>query len=94
MPTALARRSLPPKPEARKDLPINSEYEEKVKVLLRYAMAQRGVSVEELAVRLRAMGVEISVGGLANKISWGGFGGGFLLQCMDALEINLAVLPR
>lgn len=94
MPTALARRSLPPKPEARKDLPINSEYEEKAKALLRYAMAQRGVSVEELAVRLRAMGVEISAGGLANKISRGGFGGGFLLQCMDALEINLAVLPR
>jgi hypothetical protein len=40
------------------------------------------------------MGVEISAGGLANKISRGGFGGAFLLQCMEALDINLVALPR
>jgi len=32
--------------------------------------------------------------GLANKISRGGFGGAFLLQCMEAMDINLAPLPR
>jgi len=90
----LSRRKLPPKPEARKAVPINVEYEEKVKALLRYAMAQKGVDLEELAKRLTKMGVEISVGGLANKISRGGFGGAFLLQCMEALDINLAPLPR
>lgn len=76
MPTkTLVRKSPPPKPEARKDVPINVEYEEKVKALVRYAMAQKGVDLDELAKRLNKMGVEISAGGLANKISRGGFGG-------------------
>lgn len=90
----LKKRSLPPKPEARKEIPINAEYEEKAKALLRYAMAQKGVGVDELARRLNEMGVEISAGGLANKISRGGFGSAFLLQCMEALGINLVALPR
>jgi hypothetical protein len=37
MSAALARKSPPPKAEARKDNPINTEYEEKAKALLRYA---------------------------------------------------------
>lgn len=57
-------------------------------------MAQKGVGVDELAERLNAMGVEISPGGLANKISRGGFGSAFLLQCMEALEVNIVTLPR
>lgn len=84
----------PPMPEPRKEIPVNVEYEEKAKGLLRYAMSQRGVGPEELAERLNKLGVEISAGGVANKISRGGFSSMFLLQCMDALEINLATLPR
>lgn len=90
----LKPRSHPPRSEARKAVPINAEYEEKAKALLRYAMAQKAVSLEEMAKRLNEMGVDISVGGLANKISRGGFTGAFLLQCMEALDINLAPLPR
>jgi len=88
------RKKLPPKPEARKGIPINAQYEEKAKALLRYAMAQKGISIEDLAKRLEDMGIEISAGGLANKISRGGFGSAFLLQCMEALEVNLVALPR
>jgi hypothetical protein len=96
MPTATLKKkkALPPKPEARKALPVNSEYEEKAKALLRYAMSQRGVGPDELAERLNKMGIDISAGGVANKISRGGFSSMFLLQCMDALEINVATLPR
>lgn len=90
----LIKRSPPPKAEARKDNPINAEYEDKAKALLRFAMSQRGVTPEELADRLGKMGVDISPGGLANKISRGGFSSAFLLQCMEALDINLAALPR
>jgi hypothetical protein len=89
-----SRRSAPPKPEARKASPINAEYEEKAKALLRYAMSQKGVGPEELAASLAAIGVEISPGGLANKISRGGFSAAFLLQCMAALDINLVPLPK
>jgi hypothetical protein len=90
----VTKKRLPPKPEPRKATPINVEYEEKAKAMLRYAMAQKGVDLDELAKRLNKMGVEISAGGLANKISRGGFGGAFMLQCMEALDINLAPLPR
>ena len=92
--TEPAKKTLPPKPEPRKDTPINAEYEEKAKALLRYAMVQKGVGVEQLAERLQAMGIQISAGGLANKISRGGFSSAFLLQCMEAMNINLATHPR
>lgn len=95
MTTTLAKRAkLPPKAEPRKAAPINVEYEEKAKALLRYAMAQKGQDIEGLAKLLNDMGVDISPGGLANKISRGGFGGAFLLQCMEALDVNLVALPR
>jgi hypothetical protein len=92
--TALAKRSLPPKAEARKDNPVNAEFEEKAKALLRYAMVQKGIGIDELAALLEKMGVQISAGGLANKISRGGFSSAFMLQCMEAMGINLAPLPR
>jgi hypothetical protein len=92
--SALTKRSLPPRAEVRKDNPVNTEYEEKAKALLRYAMSQKGIGVEDLAASLQEMGVQISAGGLANKISRGGFSSAFLLQCMEAMSINLATLPR
>ena len=84
----------PPKPEPRKALPINAEYEDRAKALLRFAMSQRNLGPDELSERLNKMGVDISSGGVANKISRGGFSSAFLLQCMEALDINLATLPR
>jgi hypothetical protein len=94
MTAATKTRPEPPKAEPRKHNPINAEYEEKAKALLRYAMSQRGVSPEELARRLGEMGVQITGRGLENKISRGGFSAAFILQCMEALEINIAALPR
>jgi len=44
-----------------------------------------GVTVEQLTARLALIGVDMSSGGVANKISRGGFSSAFLLQCMDAL---------
>jgi len=88
------KKAAPPKPTARKDNPINAEYEDKAKALLKYAMSLKGVGIDQLSERLNDMGVEISAGGLANKISRGGFSSMFMLQCMDAMDINLAALPR
>lgn len=89
-----SKKSAPPKPSARKDDPINAEYEEKAKALVKFAMSQRGVDLDGLAEHLASMGVSISPGGLANKISRGGFSAAFLLECMEALDINVATLPR
>lgn len=79
-------KTLPPKPTPRKDNPINAEYEKKAQQMIRDAMRGADVTIAELAERLNAMGVEISSGGMANKISRGGFSAAFLLQCLDALN--------
>ena len=88
------QRSFPPKPEARKDNPVNTQYEERAKALLRYAMSQKGIGYDDLATHLGKMGIQITARGLENKISRGGFSSAFLLQCMEAMGINLAALPR
>ncbi|WP_375593587.1 DUF6471 domain-containing protein [Algihabitans albus] len=92
--TTKAKKTKPPKPSARKDNPVNVEYEKKAKELVKYAMSQRSADWEALANNLNALGVEITPRGLENKISRGGFSAAFALQCMEALEINLAALPR
>ena len=87
-------RPSPPVPTARKDNPINSEYEDRAKELLREAIKARGVTIDELTHRLAKIGVEMSSGGVANKISRGGFSSAFLLQCMEALNMGLKIERR
>jgi Domain of unknown function (DUF6471) len=86
------KRPLPPMPEARKALPINSEYEDKAKTLLRSMLTDTGNDYEALAAKLNAMGIEISARGLENKISRGGFSAAFLLQCSSALNADVKVV--
>lgn len=81
------KSSPPPKPEARKALPINAEYEDKAKALLRSMLTETGNDYEALAEKLNAMGIEISARGLENKISRGGFSAAFLLQCREAIGL-------
>ena len=88
------KASPPPKPEARKALPINAEYEDKAKTLLRSMLTETGNDYDALAVKLNAMGIEISARGLENKISRGGFSAAFLLQCADALGVERPHLAR
>lgn len=83
------KRPLPPPPEARKALAINVQYEERAKAMIRAMLADTGNDYEALAVKLNAMGVEISARGLENKISRGGFSAAFLLQCTDALKSTI-----
>ena len=84
------KRPPPPAPEARKARPINAEYEDKAKLMLRAMLADTGNDYEALADKLNAMGIEITGRGLENKISRGGFSAAFLLQCMDAIGRELA----
>lgn len=84
----------PPRPKARKTSPITSKYEDRAKEILRDAIAKRGVTIPELTERLAAIGVEMSSGGVANKISRGGFSSAFMLQCMEALDLELRAQDR
>lgn len=94
MQTETLERSSPPKPQPRKETPINKQFEDKAKDLVRGAMKHRSVDIETLHGKLSDMGVEISKGGLANKISRGGFSSAFLLQCLEALEIDVSAIPK
>ena len=88
------KRPSPPTPTARKANPINAKFEDKAKDLLREAMSSKGVTVDQLTERLAAIGVEMSSGGVANKISRGGFSSAFLLQCMDALGLQIEAIQK
>ncbi len=83
------KRAAPPKPKARKNTEVNVVFEDKAKDMVRDAMKAQGVTVDQLTERLALIGVEMSSGGVANKISRGGFSSAFLLQCMDALGVEV-----
>lgn len=91
---AKSKKSAPPKPSARKDNPVNAQYENEAKLAIKYGMSLRKADYAALAANLNALGVEISVKGLENKISRGGFSAAFFLQCMEALELNLTPAKR
>lgn len=81
----------PPKPVARKNTAVNLAFEGKAKDLVREAMKEKGVSVDQLTARLTQIGVKMSSGGVANKISRGGFSSAFLLQCLAAMDLEIKV---
>lgn len=89
-----AARVSPPTPTPRKDSPVNAEYENNAKRFLREAMSKSGITIEQLTERLAGIGVEMSRGGVANKISRGGFSAAFFLQCVEALDAELKLIAR
>jgi hypothetical protein len=62
-----------------------AEWAEEVKRLLRAEMARRGITYEELAQRLAALGVRDTAVNLRNKVARGRFSAVFLVQCLRAL---------
>ena len=90
--TAKRKSSPPPKPEARKSLPINVKYEDKAKALLREYLAKTDNDYASLAEKLNGMGIEITARGLENKVSRGSFSAAFLLQCFEALNTSTVQL--
>ncbi len=78
-------RPKPPTPTARKDDPVNLEYETLAKNLLKGELKRRGVTYAQLAEKLAEIGVQENERNLNNKISRGGFSAAFLLQCLRAI---------
>jgi hypothetical protein len=62
------------------------EWAEDVKRLLRAEMARRGVTYDELAQRLAAIGVRDTAVNLRNKVARGRFSATFLVQCLTAMD--------
>lgn len=61
------------------------DWAEDVKRLLRAEMTRRGVTYEDLAERLAAIGVRDTAVNLRNKVARGRFSAVFLVQCLRAI---------
>ena len=69
-----------------KNSPLNVQFEEKAKNLLKGELKRKGVTYAQLAEKLGAMGISETERNLNNKISRGGFSAAFLIQCLTAIE--------
>ncbi len=63
----------------------NSEWESRVKGLLKAELKRRNVSYAQLVEKLAAIGVVDSEPNIRNKMSRGKFTAVFLIQCLEAI---------
>jgi hypothetical protein len=68
-----------------RQMPTNSEWETKVKGLLKGELKRRGVTYQQLVEKLAAIGVVDSEPNIRNKLARGKFTAVFLLQCLKAI---------
>jgi hypothetical protein len=66
----------------------DTEWQARVKGMLKSELKRKNISYRELAERLAAMGVHDSERNIANKISRGGFTAVFLVQCLEAVGVS------
>lgn len=66
-------------------MPTNTEWETKVKGLLKGELKRRGVTYAQLVDKLAAVGVVDSEPNIRNKLARGKFTAVFLLQCLEAI---------
>jgi len=66
----------------------DTEWEAKVKGLLKAELKRRNVSYAQLVEKLAAIGVVDSEPNIRNKLSRGKFTAVFLLQCLEAIGAN------
>lgn len=76
-----------------KDDPLNQEFENRAKNLLKAELKRQGITYSDLAKRLTAMGLQENERNLTNKISRGSFTTAFFLMCMDAISTTSLQLP-
>lgn len=65
-----------------------TEWQTRVKNLLKGELKRRGVSYADLVQKLEKIGVHETERNIANKISRGGFTAVFLVQCLEAIGAN------
>jgi hypothetical protein len=63
----------------------NSDWETKVKGLLKGELKRRGVTYAQLVDKLAALGITDSEPNIRNKLARGKFTAVFLVQCLEAI---------
>lgn len=69
-------------------MPVEEDYAERAKRLLRAEMVRKGVGYDALAEKLTSAGLPETAVNLRNKISRGKFTAAFLLAVCDSLEVT------
>lgn len=72
----------------RLDVADETDWQARVKGILKAELKRRNLGYRELAERLENFGVHETERNIANKISRGGFSAVFLVQCLDAIGAN------
>ena len=67
----------------------DDEFAEKAKRLLRAEMVKRGVTYEQLSEKLHEIGVDDTPVNIRNKVARGKFMAAFLLQCLQAIGVQV-----
>jgi len=63
----------------------DSDWQERVKGLLKAELKRRGVSYKQLAEKLKEIGIDETDRNIANKLARGGFSAVFMIQCLEAI---------
>jgi 3-mercaptopyruvate sulfurtransferase SseA len=71
-----------------------SDWQERVKGLLKAELKRRNVSYKQLAEKLKELGVDENDRNIANKLARGGFSAVFLVQCLEAIGCDSVHLDR
>lgn len=71
---------------------ITLKYQDKAKGMLRAEIKRRNMSYDDLAEKLKEIGVEDTAKNLSNKIARGGFTAGFLLMCLEVIGCQVVRL--
>jgi len=72
----------------------DDEFAEKAKRLLRVEMVKRGVTYEQLSEKLHEIGVDDTPVNIRNKVARGKFMAAFLLQCLQAIGVQVLRLEE
>jgi hypothetical protein len=70
----------------------DSDWQERVKGVLKSELKRRGVSYKQLAEKLKELGVHETDRNIANKLARGGFSAVFMVQCLEAIGCNTVQL--
>ena len=69
-------------------MPERTSGEDRARGILRAAMARQNVTYAQLVEKLAALGIDENERNLRNKISRGKFTAAFLIDCLQALDVN------
>lgn len=70
------------------------EWDDQAWTLLTDELTRRKVTYKELARRLETLGISEDPASLTRKVSRKSFRAGFLLACMEALNVEITLAPR